>query len=288
MRTPEVRSFFDPRTRSFSHVVADPATRAAAIIDPVLDYDADSGRIAHASADGLIAHVRAAQLRVEWIIETHVHADHLSAASYLRERLGARIGIGARVREVQAHFGKLFDAGSAFRADGSQFDHLFADGETYRIGELDARTIATPGHTPTCMTHLIGDAAFVGDTLFNADYGTARCDFPGGDAHALYRSVQALFALPDATRVFFCHDYPTATRTSEVAQSTIAEEKQHNIHLHIDTSEAAFVQLRTTRDATLSLPKLMLPAVQVNIHAGELPPPAANGIRYLKIPLDTF
>jgi len=288
MTNPEVRSFFDPRTRSFSHVVADPATRTAAIIDPVLDYDPESGRSAHASADALLAHVHEARLEVEWIIETHVHADHLSAAGYLREKLGARIGIGARVVEVQAHFGKLFDAGADFRSDGSQFDHLFREEETYRIGQLEARAIATPGHTPTCMSHLIGDALFVGDTLFNADYGTARCDFPGGDAHALYRSVQTLYALPDATRVFFCHDYPTATRTSEVASSTIGEEKQHNVHLRADTSEDAFVQLRTTRDATLSLPKLILPAVQVNIRAGELPPAAQNGIRYLRIPLDTF
>lgn len=288
MNNPQVQSFFDARTRSFSHVVADPATRAAAIIDPVLDYDPDAGRITHASADALLAHVRAAQLKVEWIIETHVHADHLSAAQYLRGQLGARVGIGARVVEVQAHFGKLFDAGADFRSDGSQFDHLFRDGERYRIGELDAQAIATPGHTPTCMSHLIGDALFVGDTLFNADYGTARCDFPGGDAHALYRSVQTLYALPDATRVFFCHDYPTATRKSEVACSTIGEEKQHNVHLRADTSEAAFVELRTTRDKTLSLPKLILPAVQVNMRAGELPPAAANGIRYLKIPLDTL
>ena len=264
MTNPEVRSFFDPRTRSFSHVVADPATRTAAIIDPVLDYDPESGRSAHASADALLAHVHEARLEVEWIIETHVHADHLSAAGYLREKLGARIGIGARVVEVQAHFGKLFDAGADFRSDGSQFDHLFREEETYRIGQLEARAIATPGHTPTCMSHLIGDA------------------------HALYRSVQTLYALPDATRVFFCHDYPTATRTSEVASSTIGEEKQHNVHLRADTSEDAFVQLRTTRDATLSLPKLILPAVQVNIRAGELPPAAQNGIRYLKIPLDTF
>lgn len=288
MTSPEVRSFFDPRTRSFSHVVTDAATRAAAIIDPVLDYDVDSGRIAHTSADALLAHVREAQLKVEWIIETHVHADHLSAASYLRERLGARIGIGAHVREVQAHFARLFDVDATFRSDGSQFDRLFADGETYCIGELTARAIATPGHTPTCMSHLIGDAVFVGDTLFNADYGTARCDFPGGDAHALYRSIQTLYALPDATRVYFCHDYPTATRTSEVAYSTIGDEKRHNVHLRADTSEDAFVQLRNTRDATLSLPKLILPAVQVNIRAGALPPAAANGIRYLKIPLDTF
>ena len=288
MISPEVRSFFDPRTRSFSHVVTDATTRVAAIIDPVLDYDVDSGRIAHTSADALLAHVREAQLKVEWIIETHVHADHLSAASYLREQLSARIGIGAHVREVQAHFAMLFDVDATFRSDGSQFDRLFADGETYCIGELTARAIATPGHTPTCMSHLIGDAVFVGDTLFNADYGTARCDFPGGDAHALYRSIQTLYALPDATRVYFCHDYPTATRTSEVACSTIGDEKRHNVHLRADTSEDAFVQLRNTRDATLSLPKLILPAVQVNIRAGALPPAAANGIRYLKIPLDTF
>ncbi len=286
MQHPEVHSFFDAQTRTLSHVVWDPATRKAAIIDSVLDYDEAAGRTRHTSADAIADFVRATQLQVEWIIDTHVHADHLSAAWYLRATLGGRIGIGEKVRDAQVHFGKLFDAGDDFRTDGSQFDHLFAAGENYRLGEISAQAIYTPGHTPACMTHLIGDAAFVGDTLFNPDYGTARCDFPGGDARDLYRSVQALFALPEATRVFLCHDYPVPGRDGVAIETTIGAQRRGNVHIHVGVDEEAFVHMRTTRDATLAVPKLLLPAVQVNIRAGELPPAAANGTRYLKIPLD--
>lgn len=288
MPRPEVRSFFDPNTRTISHVAWDATTRQAAVIDSVLDYDDAAGRTSHASADKIVAFVRAEKLEVEWIIETHVHADHLSAAPYLRAQLGGRVGIGERVRDVQAHFGRLFDAGAEFSADGSQFDHLFAAGESYSVGSIPARTIATPGHTPACMTHLIGDAAFIGDTLFNPDYGSARCDFPGGDARALYRSARTLFALPDETRVFLCHDYPAPGREGVAIETTIGAQRQTNIHLHEGIDEETFVRMRTTRDATLSMPKLLLPAVQVNIRAGELPTPGANGIRHLKIPLDAI
>ena len=288
MPRPEVHSFFDTATRTISHVAWDGATLSAAIIDSVLDYDDTSGRTSRANADAIIAFVRARQLKVEWIIETHVHADHLSAAPYLRAQCGGRIAIGEKVSGVQSAFGRVFDARPSFRADGSQFDHLFADGEAYALGTIAARAIATPGHTPACMTHLIGDAAFVGDTLFSPDYGSARCDFPGGDARALYRSAQTLFALPDATRVFLCHDYPVAGRDGVMTETTIGAQRQGNVHLHAGIDEDAFVRMRVARDATLSTPRLLLPSVQVNICAGELPPPAPNGIRYLKIPLDTM
>lgn len=287
MSRPEVQSWFDPQTRTLSHVAWDPATRKAAIIDSVLDYDEAAGRTSRASADRIIAYVSEQNLQVDWIIETHVHADHLSAAPYLHAQLGGRVGIGERVREVQAHFGDLFDLGAGFRADGSEFGHLFAEGESYSVGSIPARTLATPGHTPACMTHVIGDAAFIGDTLFNPDYGTARCDFPGGDARALYRSAHALFALPDETRVFLCHDYPVPGREGIAIETTIGAQRRGNVHLHEGIDEETFVQMRTTRDATLSMPKLLLPAVQVNIRAGALPAPSANGIRYLKIPLDS-
>jgi len=288
MPRPEVHSFFDPATRTISHVAWDTATQAAAIVDSVLDYDEAAGRTSRASADAIIAFVRARGLSVEWIIETHVHADHLSAAPYLRAQLGGRIGIGDKVRVVQSAFGRMFDAGPSFRTDGSQFDHLFADGEAYALGTIAARAIATPGHTPACMTHLIGDAAFIGDTLFSPDYGSARCDFPGGDARTLYRSAQTLFALPEATRVFLCHDYPVAGRDGVMTETTIGAQRRRNVHLHAGVDEEAFARMRVARDATLSMPRLLLPAVQVNIAAGELPPPAANGIRYLKIPLDAI
>lgn len=286
MLQPEVRSFFDTQTRTLSHVAWDPSTRKAAIVDSVLNYDEAAGRTSHASADAIIDFVRDTQLQTEWIIDTHVHADHLTAAWYLRGKLGGRIGIGERVRDAQAYFGKLYDAGTDFRTDGSQFDHLFAAAETYRVGEIPAQAIYTPGHTPACMTHLIGDAAFVGDTLFNPDYGTARCDFPGGDARDLYRSAQTLFALPEATRVFLCHDYPVPGRDGVAIETTIGAQRRGNVHVHVGVDEEAFVHMRTTRDATLAVPKLLLPAVQVNIRAGELPPAAPNGTRYLKIPLD--
>lgn len=286
MTQPEVRSFFDPATRTISHVAWDAGTHAAAIIDGVLDYDDAAARVGHASADAIARFVDENGLRVEWLIDTHVHADHLSASAYLRERLGGRIAIGAGVCGVQAHFAELFDASADIAADGSQFDHLFEDGERYRLGELEAVAMHTPGHTPACMSHLIGDAVFVGDTLFSPDYGSARCDFPAGDAHALYRSSRRLFALPAATRMFLCHDYPVAGRDGVMAETTVGAQERGNVHLHAGIDEADFVRMRELRDATLTVPRLLLPAVQVNIRAGRLPPPAPNGIRYLKLPLD--
>jgi glyoxylase-like metal-dependent hydrolase (beta-lactamase superfamily II) len=288
MNRPEVKSFFDPATYTFSYVVWDPATRAAAVIDSVLDYDAASGRTRRDSADAIVVFVREMGLRVDWVIDTHVHADHLSAAPYIRERLGGRLGIGEQVRAVQETFGTLFNAGADFARDGSQFDHLFRDGERYAVGGIEAQALYTPGHTPACMTHVIGDAAFVGDTLFMPDYGTARCDFPGGDARALYRSIHRLFALPDATRVFLCHDYKAPGRDVFTCETTIGAERRGNVHVHDGVDEDAFVQLRTARDATLKMPALILPSVQVNMRAGRLPPAESNGISYLKIPLDAL
>jgi glyoxylase-like metal-dependent hydrolase (beta-lactamase superfamily II) len=288
MNRPEVQAFFDAASHTFSYVVWDPATGRAAVFDSVLDYDAASGRTAHASADALIAFVRARGLSVDWVIDTHVHADHLSAAPYVQAQLGGKLGIGEHIRDVQGTFGDLFNAGPGFRRDGSQFDHLFKDGERYLVGGIDAVAMHTPGHTPACMTHLVGDAAFVGDTLFMPDYGTARCDFPGGDARTLYRSIQRLFALPDATRVFLCHDYKAGGRDEFAHETTVAAERRDNIHVHDGVDEDAFVHMRNARDATLAMPALILPAVQVNMRAGQLPPAEANGMRYLKIPLDAF
>ena len=288
MHRPEVRSFFHEPSNTFSHVAWDPATMKAAVFDVVLDYDAASGRTGHASADAVIAFVQAQRLDVEWLIETHAHADHLSAAPYVREQLGGRLAIGEHIREVQATFGALFNAGGAFARDGSQFDHLFADGEHYRVGNIDAVAIHTPGHTPACMTHVIGDAAFVGDTLFMPDYGTARCDFPGGDAATLYRSIQKIYALPEATRIFLCHDYKAPGRDEYVYETTVGEEKRGNLHVRDGIAEADFVQMRTARDATLAMPKLILPSVQINMRAGHKPPPDDNGVSYLKIPLDAL
>ncbi|WP_017461731.1 MBL fold metallo-hydrolase [Dyella ginsengisoli] len=285
---PDVKAFFDEPSNTFSYVVWDPATRRAAVIDSVLDYDAASGRTRHDSADAIVAWVRTHDLTVDWVIDTHVHADHLSAAPYIQGQLGGRLGIGAHIRTVQETFGKLFNAGTEFARDGSQFDHLFVDGETYKVGDIDAMAIHTPGHTPACMTHLIGDAAFVGDTLFMPDYGTARCDFPGGDAATLYRSIRRIFALPDATRIFLCHDYKAPGRDSYAYETTVGAEKRHNLHVHEGISEAEFVAMRTARDATLAMPKLILPSVQINMRAGHKPPPEANGVSYLKIPLDAL
>jgi glyoxylase-like metal-dependent hydrolase (beta-lactamase superfamily II) len=285
---PCVEAFFDPETFTYSYVVSDPATGKCALVDSVLDYDPASGRTSFASADRLVDHVRARNLTVEWILETHVHADHLSAAPYLQERLGGKLAIGEHVTVVQKTFGGLFNAGSTFATDGGQFDHLFFDGEEFRVGELSARAIHTPGHTPACMTYVIGDAAFVGDTLFMPDYGTARCDFPGGDAHVLYHSVQKIFTLPDETRMFLCHDYGTPDRDEFLFETTVGVQRRSNIHIHADTSEAAFAAMRTARDATLAMPKLILPSVQVNMRAGEMPPAEDNGTRYLKIPLNVL
>ena len=284
----DVREFFDPATYTYSYVVTDPATQRCAIVDSVLDYDPASGRTSCESADRIIAYVKSRGLKVDWLLETHVHADHLSAAPYLKRELGGQLGIGENITVVQNTFGKLFNAGTEFATDGSQFDRLFKDGDEFRIGEIRARAMHTPGHTPACMTYLIGDAGFVGDTLFMPDYGTARCDFPGGDAHILYQSIQKLFALPGETRLFMCHDYKAPGRDDFRNQTTAAEERAHNIHVHQGIAEADFVAMRRQRDATLSMPTLILPSVQVNMRAGQLPPAEDNGTRYLKIPLDVL
>lgn len=282
-----VEAFFDPATFTYSYVVSDPHSRQCALVDSVLDYDPAAGRTSHHSADKLIAYVREHGLTVQWILETHVHADHLSAGHYLKEQLGGKLGIGDRISVIQNTFGKLFNVEPEFATDGRQFDHLFEDGETFHIGGVEARAIHTPGHTPACMTYLIGDAAFVGDTLFMPDYGTARCDFPGGDARTLYHSIHAkLFSLPDDTRVFMCHDYKAPGREEYLYETTIGAEREHNVHIHQGIGEEQFVAMRSARDATLGMPTLILPSVQINMRAGELPPAEDNGTRYLKIPLD--
>lgn len=283
-----IEAFFDPATFTYSYVVSDPVTRQCALIDSVLDYDAASGRTSHTSAERLIAYVREHELKVQWLLETHVHADHLSAAPYLKQQLGGQLAIGDRITVVQDTFGKLFNAGTDFATDGRQFDHLFHDGDTFQVGDVQARAIHTPGHTPACMTYVIGDAAFVGDTLFMPDYGTARCDFPGGDARMLYQSIQKLFALPGDTRVFMCHDYKASGREEFLYETTIAAERESNVHVHSGITEDQFVAMRTERDATLGMPTLILPSVQINMRGGELPSPESNGTRYLKIPLDVL
>ncbi|HRL95216.1 MAG TPA: MBL fold metallo-hydrolase [Pseudomonas sp.] len=285
---PHVEVFFDPATFTYSYVVTDPTSKRCAIIDSVLDYDPAAGRTSYASADRLIAYVREQHLHVDWLLETHVHADHLSAAPYLKRELGGQLAIGENITVVQNTFGKLFNAGTEFATDGRQFDHLFKDGDTFQIGSLEARAIHTPGHTPACMTYLIGDAGFVGDTLFMPDYGTARCDFPGGDACTLFQSIHRLFSLPDDTRLFMCHDYKAPGRDDFRFQTTVAEQRAHNVHVHEGIGEAEFVAMRSARDATLGMPMLILPSVQVNMRAGQLPPAEANGTRYLKIPLDVL
>jgi glyoxylase-like metal-dependent hydrolase (beta-lactamase superfamily II) len=282
---PNVHAFFDPDTWSLTYIVQDPNSRSCAIVDPVLDYEAASGQTTTESADEVVAKVEAENLTVEWILETHVHADHLSAAPYLQKRLGGKIGIGAHITEVQNIFGNLFNAEPEFHRNGSQFNQLFADGDTFAIGGLTVTAMHTPGHTPACMTYHIGDSLFVGDTLFMPDFGTARCDFPGGNASALYQSIQRLFTLPPETRIFMCHDYMPNGREMRY-ESTVGEQKKFNIHLHDGISEDEFVTMRSAKDKTLGMPALMLPSVQVNMRAGELPPPEDNGIRYLKIPLD--
>ncbi len=289
MNRPHVQGFFDPATYTVSYVVWDPQTSRAAVIDSVLDYDPKSGRTRRDSADRIIDFVRARGLTVDWILETHVHADHLTAAPYVRQHLGGKLGIGARITTVQETFGKLFNAGEDFARDGSQFDHLFTDGEVFRLGGIEARAIHTPGHTPACMTYVIGDAAFVGDTLFMPDYGTARADFPGGDARTLYRSIRRILEeLPPETRMFLCHDYKAPGRDEYRWETSVAEQRAANVHVHDGVSEEEFVRMRTARDATLQMPVLILPSVQVNMRAGELPPPEDNGIRYLKIPIDAL
>jgi glyoxylase-like metal-dependent hydrolase (beta-lactamase superfamily II) len=283
----QIEAFFDEATSTVSYIVLDRSTQACAIVDSVLDYDPKAGRTSTQSADRLIARVRELGARLEWILETHVHADHLSAAPHLRAQLGGQLGIGAHIVTVQKVFGSLFNAGDDFARDGRQFDRLFADGDSFTIGSLTARAMHTPGHTPACMSYVIEDAVFVGDTLFMPDYGTARCDFPGGDARTLYRSVRRLLSLPPATRLFMCHDYPPGGR-APAWESTVAEQRAHNIHVHDGIAEEDFVAMRTARDATLDMPVLILPSVQVNMRAGNLPEPEANGTRYLKIPLDVL
>jgi len=287
-KRPNITAFFDLATNTASYVVCDPTTRHCAVVDSLLDYDAASGRTSTRSADSITSYVRDNQLEVQWILETHVHADHLSAAPYIKSALGGRLGIGANIRIVQDMFGKVFNAGTEFQRDGAQFDRLFIDGEPFGIGNLQAIAIDTPGHTPACMTYVIGNAAFVGDTLFMPDYGTARADFPGGDARVLYRSMRRLLALPEAARIFVCHDYKAPGRAHFQWETTVADERAHNIHVHDGVSEDEFVQLRTTRDAQLAMPKLILPSVQVNMRGGSFPPPESDGEVYLKIPLNKF
>ena len=286
--TPAVSPFFHADSSTWSYIVADPASRQAAIIDPVLDFDMAAGRTGTASAQALLAHVREHRLDVRWLLETHAHADHLSAGHWLKQHLPeARLAIGEGIRAVQKTFRPIFNLGEHFPVDGSQFDHLFADDERFAIGAVEARVLAVPGHTSDSSAYLVGDALFTGDSLFMPDGGTARCDFPGGSAAQLYRSIQRMYALPDATRVFVCHDYGPGGRAA-ACETTIGAQKRGNIHVHEGVDEATFVALRETRDRTLSMPALIIPAVQSNVRAGALPPPEANGIRYLRIPLDTL
>ncbi|CAG2149399.1 putative metallo-hydrolase [Cupriavidus campinensis] len=283
---PTIQPFFDPATWTVTYVVYQAGRPECAIIDSVLDYDPKAGRTSTASADKVVAFVREHALQVEWIMETHAHADHLSAAPYLRSQVGGKIAIGQHIRSVQGVFKKLFNLEPEFQLDGSQFDHLFDENEEFVIGGLKGKALHVPGHTPADMAYQIGDAVFVGDTLFMPDVGTARCDFPGGNAHALYRSISTLLNLPADTRLFMCHDYPPESR-GPAWETTVRAQREGNIHVHDGVSEEQFVAMRQARDATLAMPTLILPAVQVNIRAGELPPAEANGIRYLKIPLNT-
>jgi glyoxylase-like metal-dependent hydrolase (beta-lactamase superfamily II) len=282
---PEVTAFFDPATNTVSYVVKDPGSKACAVIDSVMDIDYAAGRIAYQSADKIIDFITQAGLKLEWLIETHVHADHLSGAPYIQSKLGGKIGIGEKITVVQETFGKIFNEGTEFQRDGSQFDRLFRDGDTYRIGAMKAFALYTPGHTPACMTHVIGDAAFVGDTLFMPDGGSARADFPGGNARDLYRSIRRILSLPSETRLFMCHDYGPNGREIRW-ETTVAEQHAHNIHVHDGITEDEFVATREARDRTLQMPKLIIPSLQINMKAGKLPPPEADGKRYLKVPLN--
>jgi glyoxylase-like metal-dependent hydrolase (beta-lactamase superfamily II) len=286
--SPNVTTFFNEPTYTAAHLVVDPATNAAAIFDSVLDYEAASGRTDTASADEIIAYVEKEGLTVEWIIDTHVHADHLSAAPYLKKKLGGKLAIGDRVSEVQKVFKTVFNTEPSFILDGSQFDHLFADGEPFKLGSIDSKVMHTPGHTPACATFIIGDAAFVGDTLFMPDYGSARCDFPDGDATILFHSIHKIYALAPETRMFLCHDYKAPGRDFYAWETTVGNQMTGNIHVHDDVTEAEFVHMRTERDKTLSMPALIIPSVQVNIRAGHMPPPEDNGVADLKIPVDTL
>ena len=284
---PEVTPFFDEVTNTVTYIVKDPESKACAVIDSVMDFDQASGRIGFEQADKAIAYIRSVGLEVQWIIETHVHADHLSAAPYIQQKVGGKIGIGEKVLEVQEVFGKVFNEGTEFRRDGSQFDRLFKDGDVYQIGKVSAFVIATPGHTPACMVHVVGDAAFVGDTLFMPDSGSARADFPGGDAGLLFDSIQKVLALPDSMRLFMCHDYGAGGSRAMSWETTVAEERESNIHVGKGMSREAFVKLRTERDATLAMPKLILPSLQVNMRAGEVPKDD-GGAPMLKLPINRF
>ncbi len=282
---PDVEAFFDEDTNTISYVVKDPETNACAVIDSVMDIDYAAGRITYDHADRIIDYIRENDLKLEWLIETHVHADHLSAAPYIQEKLGGKIGVGANITIVQDVFGKVFNEGTEFQRDGSQFDALFEDGDTYKIGSMEVTTLHTPGHTPACMTHVVGDAAFVGDTLFMPDGGSARADFPGGDAGQLYDSIQRILALPDETRLFMCHDYGPNGRDIQW-ETTVAEEKEHNIHVGKGKTREDFIKFRTERDAQLAMPRLIIPSIQVNMRAGHLPEPDDSGTRMLKVPLN--
>lgn len=285
-RQPAVAAFFDEPTNTVSYIVNDPATRAAAIIDSVLDFDQASGRTTTRSAQALVDHLHTHKLDVQWLLETHAHADHLSAAPWLQQQVGGRIAIGREITAVQAVFGEVFNAEPGFARDGSQFDQLFADGDFFALGALACRVLHVPGHTPACLAYAIGDALFVGDTLFMPDYGTARCDFPGGNARTLYRSIHRLLSLPGEARVFLCHDYKAPGRDDYRWETTVAAQRAHNIHLRGGVGEDAYVAMREARDATLAMPRLLLPSVQVNMRAGRLPPAEDNGVAYLKLPLN--
>ncbi len=284
--TPAVHAFFDEATNTITYVVRDPEGSACAIVDSVLDFDYASGRTDTRSADAVIGWIMAEGLKVEWILETHVHADHLSAAPYLQERLGGRIGIGERITAVQETFGKIFNEGTRFQRDGSQFDQLFREGDVFMIGQLRGEVLHTPGHTPACLTYVIGDAAFVGDTLFMPDFGTARCDFPGGSAETMWASVQKILALPEATRIFVGHDYKAPGRDVFAWETTVGAQKALNIHVGAGKSREEFVALREKRDATLAMPRLIVPSLQVNMRAGQMPEPEDNGVSYLKVPIN--
>ena len=286
MRT-TTQAFFDPKTWTISYVVADNATRRAAIIDPVLDYDFKSGHTSTGCADLVLAYLKKHDLQVDWILETHAHADHLSGAQYLKEQVGGRIAIGENIRAVQSTFKAVFNLDADFPTDGRQFEHLFKDGDVFKIGDVEAVAMLVPGHTPADMAYQIEDSVFVGDTLFMPDVGTARADFPGGDAHALYRSIHKVLSLPSETKIFVCHDYPPPSRAAQW-QTTVAEQRAKNIHVHDGVTEKQFVAMRVARDATLEMPSLIIPSIQVNVRAGEMPAPEANGIRYLKVPLNAL
>jgi glyoxylase-like metal-dependent hydrolase (beta-lactamase superfamily II) len=285
---PDVKAFFDVPTNTVSYVVKDAGSNACAIIDSVLGFDGPSGRTSTAFPDDIIAYVRDHGLTVEWILETHVHAEHLTAAPYLKEKLGGKTGIGEKITVVQELFGKVFNAGAEFKRDGSQFDHTFHDGDHFSIGGLDAYVMHTPGHTPACITYVIGDAAFVGDTLFMPDYGTARADFPGGDARTLYQSIRKILSLPPETRLFMCHDYKAPGRDHFAWETTVAAERRDNVQVHDGISEDEYVKMRNARDATLGMPQIILPSIQVNMRAGALPPAEDNGTHYLKLPINVL